>query len=321
MVIVMSHLRIFLIPLILITYSLPSWAVRELVDDFNGSTIDFTKWSDFDPAFSAGEFAARIDTTADNLVLIAASDGSRYQRTRISVLNPSLTALQATISVVSVADGGSTASANIEGRYYNANSVAPVDATGDVFATVAIGDRGSGLEAWWEIIESTDANFDAWTQISSGTIIVPGTLSTNTPYIAKVEYFGNHFTFTVDGMSSGPVLGPARMGPADFSYQRLSTSTDCCGTNPSIHATFDDVVLDNLLGIYDDFSSGIHIDSTKWDTYLGSRVAAAGKLVLNVADEDILQDGSANSSLYLKERNPNYVEARISVSNASMLDA
>jgi hypothetical protein len=321
MVIVMSHLRIFLIPLILITYSLPSWAVRELVDDFNGSTIDFIKWSNFDPAFSAGEFAARIDTTADNLVLIAASDGSRYQRTRISVLNTSLTALQATISVVSIADGGSTASANIEGRYYNANSVVPVDAIGDVVATVAIGDRGSGLEAWWEIIESTDANFDAWTQLSSGTIIVPGTLSTNTPYIAKVEYYGNHFTFTVDGMSSGPVLGPARMGPADFSYQRLSTSTDCCGTNPSIHATFDDVVLDNLLGIYDDFSSGIHIDSTKWDTYLGSRVTAAGKLVLNVADEDILQDGSANSSLYLKERNPNYVEARISVSNASMLDA
>jgi hypothetical protein len=146
-------------------------------------------------------------------------------------------------------------------------------------------------------------------------------LNFNVPYITKIEYDGNRsFTFTVDGMSSGAILGPARMGPPSFPDQRLSSSTDCCGTNPSIHATFDDVVLDNGLTIYDDFSSGIHIDSTKWDTYLGSRVTAAGKLVLNVADEDILQNGDATSGLYLKERNPDYVEARISVSNASNLD-
>ena len=298
-------------------------AARELVDDFNGPTIDFTKWSFFDSTHSATEFAARIDTTADNLVLIEASDGSRYQRTRVRVLNTTLTALQATISVVSAIDGGGgTAAAAVEGQYYNAISAAPTDSNGDVFASVLIGERGNGLEAWWDIIQSTHPDFDTSNVVATGTVILPGTLNFNVPYVTKIEYDGNRsFTFTVDGMSSGAIMGPPRMGSPNFSDQRLSSSTDCCGANPSIHATFDDVMLDNGSTIYDDFSSGIHIDSTKWDTFLGSRVTAAGKLILNVADEDVLRDGGANTSVYLKERNPDYIEARISVSNASALDA
>ena len=295
-------------------------AARELVDDFNGPTIDFTKWSNFDPAISEAEIVARIDTTDDNLVLINKSDGTSFQNTRIFVLNTTLIALQATISVVSIVAGGSRAEATVEGRYYNANSAAPVDDVGEVAARVLIGDRGNGLEAWWEILESTDPDFNAW-NITTGAIIAPGTLNTNTPYITKVEYDANQtFIFTVDSTGSGPVLGPVRMGLANNPYQRLSAATECCGINPSIHATFDDVVLDNGLGVYDDFSSGLHIDSTKWITRLGTRVTASGKLVLNVADEDVLQNGGANTHLYLKERNPDYVEARISVSNASLLD-
>ena len=141
---VMSRQISLVVLLVCIAHSFPSQAARELVDDFNGSTLDFTKWSYFDSALSAAEYAALIDTTAENLVLTEASDGSRYQRTRVRVLNTTLTALQATISIVSAIDGGGgEAAANIEGRYYNANSAVPIDATGDVFASVRIGDRGS----------------------------------------------------------------------------------------------------------------------------------------------------------------------------------
>lgn len=319
----MIHLRIFLTLFLLVTYSLPVWAVRELIDDFNGSTIDFTKWSYFDSAFSAAEYAAIIDTTADNLVLTGASDGSIYESTRVMVENTTLTAMQATISVVSAIDGGGgVAAASIDGQYYNAISAAPTDVNGDVFASVLIGERGNGLEAWWDVYRSTDPDFDTSILVSSGAIILPGTLNFNTPYVAKIEFDGNRtFTFTVNGMTSGPIMGPARTGPPGFAYQSLTSWTDCCGTNPLIHATFDDVVLDNGLIIYDDFSSGIHIDSTKWDTYLASRVIADGKLVLHVADEDVLQDGRPSSSIFLKERNQDYVESRISVSSESMLDA
>jgi len=211
---------------------------RELVDDFNGPTIDFTKWSEFDPAFSESEFASRIDTTANNLVLINKSDGSSFHNTRIFVLNTTSTALQATISVVSIDDGGSQAEASVQGRYYNANSAAPVDDVGEVVARVLIGDRGNGLEAWWEILESTDPDFNASNK-TTGAIIAPGTLNTNTPYITKVEYDANQtFIFTVDSTGSGPVLGPVRIGPAKEPYQRLAAATRCCGINPSIHATF-----------------------------------------------------------------------------------
>jgi len=147
----MKYMKIVIIPFLLITVSIPSWAARRLVDDFNGPTIDFTKWSGvFDSTtLSADEFDGRIDAAAGNLVMNNASDGSTYQRFRTNVLNTTLDELQATVSVVSVNDGGSKAAANVEGEYYNSNSATPTDAFGDVFATVSIGDRGNGLEAWW----------------------------------------------------------------------------------------------------------------------------------------------------------------------------
>jgi hypothetical protein len=311
--------------LLLITHSLPTQAARELVDDFNGSTIDFTKWSYFDSALSAAEFAAVIDTTAGNLVLTEASDGSRYQRTRVKVEDTTLTAMQATISIISADDGGGgVAAASIDGVYYNAASATPTDRGNDVYASVLIGERGNGLEAWWEIHISTDPDFDTSILASSDSIISPGILTFNTPYVVKIEYDGfTTFTFTVNGMTSGPISRVSKRGPPSYAYQRLTSSTDCCGTNPSIHATFDDVVLDNGLTIYDDFSSGIHLDSTKWVTYLGSRVTEDGKLLLDVSDDDIAigLSESITTDLYLKDRDPDEIEAQISVSSESFLDA
>ncbi len=37
----MAHLKVLPILILLITFSFPAWVVRELVDDFNGATIDF----------------------------------------------------------------------------------------------------------------------------------------------------------------------------------------------------------------------------------------------------------------------------------------
>jgi hypothetical protein len=83
--------RIILTLIILITLSLPAGAAtRELVDDFNGATIDFTKWSDFDPEVDITEYTVLVDTTTQNLVLINVGDGStpfRQQRSRAFVSN------------------------------------------------------------------------------------------------------------------------------------------------------------------------------------------------------------------------------------------
>jgi hypothetical protein len=308
--------------------SAPAWAARELVDDFNGATIDFSKWSDFDPAQDIIEYTVRVDTVNQNLVLINVGDGStlfRRQRSRAIVSNATdLSAIEATIAVVSVKDGGSTASANLEGQYYNTSSTNPVDQTGDVFATVSIGDRGNGLEAWWEVHVSTHPTFDTWNEVSSGTI--PGVLSIDTAYVARVDYDGARlFTFTVNGISRG-VNGPPKVGEPSFRGLGLSASTRRFGADPSIHATFDDVSVGN--NPLDDFSSGRSILSrAAWANHsaavvLSSRVdpAASGKLFMFVSDMDVKRAGSATTDLYLRERNPHRIEAMFSISSDSDLD-
>ena len=193
---------------------------------------------------------------------------------------------------------------------------------------MSIGDRGNGLEAWWEIVQATAPDFTTWIQLSSGTIIAPGALTTGTAYVTKIAYDGDRtFTFDVDVFSSGPVIGPARVGFPASSYQRISTSTDCCGTNPSIHATFDDVYLDNNPTVYDDFSSGRYLDRSKWQQYGGAVIlsrrvdpAVTGKLFMFVSDENLIDGTRASSDLYLKQRNPDRIEARVAISSDSQLE-
>jgi hypothetical protein len=257
----MIHRRIFLTLLLLNTLSLPAMAARELVDDFNGATIDFTKWSGLDPADDISEYFVGVSIVDENLVLINTSDGSSLiidQGSRVLVLSPDFSAIQATISVVSVEDGGGEAAANLEGQYYNANSGIPINQTGDVTAIMSIGNRGNGFEAWAEILVSTHPSFETWTKFTEDIVTPPGVLNPNAAHIAKIEYddVNNIFTFTV-GSTSIQRSGPPRLGDPYFTRQNLSATT-CCGTNPFIHATFDDVRIGNVP--LDDFSSGPSLD-------------------------------------------------------------
>ena len=332
----MAHFKTFLTLLLMLTISFPAMAAKELVDDFNGAAIDFSKWSGFDPADDISEYFVRVSTDDDNLVLINASDGTSLYRpqgshgSRTWLRSAGSGAFQATISVVSVVDGGGIATANLEGAYYNTISATPADQTGDVVAMVSIGDRGNGLEAWWEILVSTHPGFETFNE-TSGVIIAPGTLNLNTPYIAKIELVDINpatptFTFTVDGTGSGPVLGPPKMGFPNFQRQHLSTLTRCCGINPSIHATFDDVFKGNVL--LDDFSTGPYLDRSKWGHYSGAVVLSqrieptiTGKLFMFVSDENILQNSKPSTDFILRERNPDRIEALVSISSDSMLEA
>ncbi len=318
-------MRALLFLVLLSVYSHPSWAAARLVDNFDGAAIAFAKWSGFDAADDISESLVRIDATAQNLVLINVGDGSGFQATRTWRVNPDLTLLEATLQVVAVDAGGGTASANLEGQFYNALSAAPADQTGDIAAMVSIGDRGAGLEAWWEIRQSTHPNFDTWT-VTTGVIIAPGTLTTGTPYVARIEYvFPRTFTFTVNGTPSGSQQGPLRQGPPNFTRQNLSTSTGCCGVNPSIRASFDDVT--DSGGLVDDFAFGPFLNRLVWANHGSARVissradpAVTGKLLLWVSDENILQNERRSSDIYLRERNPDRIEARVSISSDSLLD-
>ena len=319
----MSRQGIFVVLLLLISHSLPTLAARELVDDFNGETMNFPVWSGYDPADDISEQFIGIDD--GKLVLMNVSDGAANHSTRTWLTSTHFSFLRANISVISAESGGGAATASIEGQYYNANSTAATDQVGDVAAMVFIGDRGSGgLEAWWEIRVSTHSEFETWTD-TSGIITLPGTLLFGNYYDTEITYDSDRgFTFSVDIDSSGPRQGPERVGPAALTRQNLSASTRCCGINPAIHATFDDVTGSG--GLLEDFS-GDFLDRSKWANHSGAQVlssrvdpAVTGKLFMFVSDENIPPDGKSSTDLVLRERNPNHIEAEVSISSNSLLD-
>lgn len=297
-----------------------------LVDDFSGTTIDFSKWD------IPNEYAVKLDTFNDNLVMISAgrSIPVPFNVTQTPVNAPNLTSIQATITVVDTSTMvGDTVSANIAGQYYNADLVAPVDQDGDIIAIVSIGDRGTGnLEAWATILESTDPFFSTWNTTTYDIITVPNNLLLNTPYIASIEYnqFIDRFTFTVDGTSIAPLFPlppPSRLGPAYQVNQHLS-ATSCCDPNASIKAAFDDLTLGNV--VVDDFSAD-YLDRSIWDDYshavtLASRVypGIPGKLLMFASNQDIPRTGRANASITLDEINPDRIEGWVSISSNTLLD-
>ncbi|MCZ7599516.1 MAG: hypothetical protein M5U09_19765 [Gammaproteobacteria bacterium] len=136
-----------------------------------------------------------------------------------------------------------------------------------MWAAVSIGDWGSGVEARWEIEESTDANFNVSNQ-QSGVLFGPGVLSLGTEYTISVSYDGaNGFEFVVDGNSSGIQSGPARAGESPNRYFDLTNGLNFVAGGDGVAAssvgTFDNVYLNGSATLYDDFASGA-IDPAKW---------------------------------------------------------
>jgi hypothetical protein len=292
-----------------------------LVDDFSGTTIDFSKWDTSD------EYAVKLDTVNDNLAMVSAGNSIPipFTATQTPVNTPNLASIQATITVVDTSTiGGDSVSANIAGQYYNTDSAAPANEDGDIIAMVSIGDRGNGnLEAWASILESTDPFFAIWNTTTYDIITAPGALLPNTPYVARIEYDQglNQFTFTVNAISIQQ-SGPPRMGPPNRTTQHLST-TSCCDPSASIQATFDDLNLGAVL--IDDFSADL-LDRSIWADYshavtLSSRIypAIPGKLLMFVSNEDIPSNGRADAAIKLDEFNPDRIEAWVSISSNSLL--
>ena len=161
---------------------------------------------------------------------------------------------------------------SIAGTFYNSSSAAPTTELGDVFVRLAIGDRGNGPEAWYELQVSTNDDFSTATLTTDSF----GAVTLNTEYTARILYDGNmNFAFTFNGITRN-VNGPARAGNA-FAASRIMTerlrfgqinstpnefdegSDD--GTPAVIAGTFDDVTTDG--GLQDSFAA-TDINQTIW---------------------------------------------------------
>ena len=84
-----------------------------LVDDFSGTTVDFSKWS------ISNEYAVKVDQVNDNLVMISAGNSIPipFNITQTPVNAPNLASIEATISLVDTSTvAGDSVAANIAGQ-------------------------------------------------------------------------------------------------------------------------------------------------------------------------------------------------------------
>ena len=282
-----------------------------LYDDFSGTYIDSQRWSnrEFVREVVSGKLVSKLGN--------ASGDGMFRNTTRFQ--NPaSINAIECDLTIVAAnLDAGTDprSFARVDGRFYNTQGAG--GAKGDIWAAVYIGDRGSGLEAYWLVLESLDDTSANWEPKGSGTIAT-GLLSLGTAYTAKIEYDGtNGFTFTVAAASES-FTGPDRKRAAFVAYKGLVTGIDANGGTGTGYASasFDDVYINNQATAYDDFSTA-PLNRTKWRALEFVREISGGKLRLNV---------QADGSWTTATMNPNnqttaFLEAKVLVESGSSVSS
>jgi hypothetical protein len=286
-----------------------AFAQKALYDDFSGIYIDYQRWNE-------GEYVREI--VAGKLVS-KVRNAPTYNRARNNTafqIPSSINDVQCDITVVEInLDTGtdSMSFARVDGRFYN--TLNSGTERGDIWAGLYIGDRGSGLEAWWEVEESLDDQGNSWEEKGTGTLIVPG-LAYGNSYTAKIEYDGaNGFTFSVAGVSDS-FAGPARQGAEFTTYKALETGAFSDGGSGTGYtsALFDNVYINNQLTAYDTFDAA-PLDQTKWRHLEIVREISGGSLRANIQGIDQM----SQVSIPLTKQDASFVEASVRLESASQL--
>ena len=283
-----------------------------LYDNFSGPYIDNEKWDARELVREVvdGKLVSKVGNSTSNM----------HARNNTPFENPSsIHAIQCDITMVeTVLDTGTPrlSFARIDGRFYN--TLNSGTQKGDVWAAVHIGDRGSGLEAWWEIVEVLDDEGNSWQWIASDKLLT-GALSYGTAYTTKIEYneTNSQFTFTVAGVSSGPVAVPAKLGAEFLAYKALETGAYADGGSGTGYASamFENVYINNEGTVYDDFSSP-WIDQIKWQASGFVReISDDGKLRLEV-NAWVPREVAA---IYHNNQATPYLEAKVLVKGESRI--
>lgn len=284
-----------------------AFGAKTLYDDFSGNLIDNSKWneSEFVREVAGGNLVSKV---ANNTSTPTARNYTPFQ-------NPSsINSIECDINpvVVNLDNGTSNRSfARIGGRFYNTQNSGTQE--GDIFAAVYIGNRGSGIEAWWGVYESQDESGSTWIEIGSNALAVPG-LTLGNFYAVKIEYNGaNGFTFTVAGVSES-FTGPARLSAPFSSYKGLETGAEGSSGNGYTSALFDNVLVNNVA--YDDFTNA-PLNPAKWQSYEEIREIANNKLRLNRQGFDAISQISSR----LPANDLPYIESKVRIESGSQLSS
>ena len=303
-----------------------------VVDGFDGQTIDFTQWRTFSNEHLPGRTAAveqirEVDTDQGQAILGAATTGvSQDVRTALRIRNPGLSGLSGTVSITEIDRGDGEATIGIAGSYYNAvYSGDPTDSTGEVFAHVRLGDRGDGLEAWWEIIESTSPDWSAFTVRDNGTLLPPGDVDLGVEYRIGMSHDGETgFAFSLDGqMQTGE--GPPRTTHTRSPLERFAVTLFEGGGNERkmLRGTVSEPTIAGSPGPYDTFTAA-RLDPAKWLDFASVRTVDDGRLRLTAQGEGLADSTAsfARERLILRHfQNPDYFQATVSISDTSELDS
>jgi hypothetical protein len=282
-----------------------AFGAKTLYDDFSGNFIDSSKWneSEFVREVAGGNLVSKV---ANNTSTLTARNNTFFQ-------NPSsINSIQCDINpvVVNLDDGTSNRSfARIGGRFYNTQNSGTHE--GDIFAAVYIGNRGSGLEAWWGVYESQDENGSTWIEIGSNALAVPG-LTLGNFYTVKIDYNGtNGFAFTVAGVGES-FTGPARLSASFSSYKGLETGAEGSSGNGYTSALFDNALVNNIA--YDDFTNA-PLNQDRWQSDEVIREIANNKLRLNKQGFN----STSQTNLRLVSDDIPYLETKVRIESGSKL--
>ena len=248
------------------------FATTAVLEDFSQGISLSKYWS--------AEESILIDDTNQRLNFSqkAKANNENFKGNFGALKNGDINLIQADFTLTKISLGNSStqqALFSIGGTFYNANNAAPTSALGDVFVRLAIGDRGNGPEAWYEIFTSTTTDFTKSTVVTGKL----GDVTLDTTYPVSIFYDGTKtFTFIFNNGEAIPVDGPNRLGATSRSARTVGTVLRFGGVNSTPNdledAVADDKTLatisghmDNLTseaGLLDDFSTTT-LSQAIWD--------------------------------------------------------
>jgi hypothetical protein len=297
-------------------------------DDFSGQFLDPLVWQDPD--------MSRYVDEDENLLILGVRSARQGDMNRNGCKLPSpasifgiRTKIRMSIDtdVIQNSSTNAEAGARIFGSFYNRDSASPGSPVGDVFALVEIRDRGTGLEAWFEVVAynnypvsgSSDYDMLIEQRIDSGGLLE------EVFYIAQLEYDpsadeirGAIYNESMTLIGSATYSVSNYQGPVYDSFRNLLTFA--YNDTALASADFDDVYTQSAPGgswtLYDDFNNGF--DHSKWGN---------GQIVRHIDTDDehlvlgISDDSNAKRTIkaHLVDL-PDYLEAMVTISSDTSIE-
>ncbi len=305
-----------------------------LYDDFSSNYLKKSIWTDHDTGSRyLHEFVREIDTTNEVLVLKYGTNEEIYpSRQGVALVTPfaaPLTGLKADVKIVEM-NNDPTDSVSVFGRiaglFYNRDFASPAPGCfdGDIWAELAIGDRGSGLEAWFEVEEFDTCSDDTAITVVNQSLTTGVTLQADHFYTLEIIYDSDtEFIFRISNGASvvgeATVNGVARMGGPHGQHGTLQA---CVQDDPGefldgyVHAEFDNVYVNGAGTAYDTFA-GTQIDPLLWSGRHYVKESIGGRAQLHLRGED----SWIRNRLYLRDRYTPYLEATAQMESGSTVSA